>query len=199
MGDGRWGMGDGDAQARDGRWDAGRYRAVNIAKGGFHFAAAREVPRLMDQFENHQLAQYSMPLPHRTGNCAGACCRARRAGLDSSLPGRKWPLCTLACLIDGAAGRIAASRLYRLGRAKENGLYRSHPCRDGGRLRADVRIVQRCDPPLARPLRAARTLAAVLPAAAAPRFEKGSRMPSTAEDDLAETHRLALRTAGSRR
>ena len=38
---------------------AGEYREVNIAKGDFHFAAAREVPRLMGEFEHHQLAQYT--------------------------------------------------------------------------------------------------------------------------------------------
>ena len=38
---------------------AGQYRTVNMAKGGFHFAAAREVPRLMSEFERRQLAQYS--------------------------------------------------------------------------------------------------------------------------------------------
>ena len=38
---------------------AGEYRSVNIAKGDFHFAAAREVPRLMGEFERRQLAQYT--------------------------------------------------------------------------------------------------------------------------------------------
>ena len=38
---------------------AGHYRSVNIAKGGFHFAAAREVPRLMGEFERRELARYT--------------------------------------------------------------------------------------------------------------------------------------------
>lgn len=38
---------------------AGEYRSVNIAKGGFHFAAAREVPRLMSEFERNQLARHT--------------------------------------------------------------------------------------------------------------------------------------------
>jgi len=38
---------------------AGQYRGVNIAKGGFDFAAAREVPRLMNEFERRDLAQYT--------------------------------------------------------------------------------------------------------------------------------------------
>ena len=38
---------------------AGEYRGVNVAKGDFHFAAAREVPRLMDELERRQLAQYT--------------------------------------------------------------------------------------------------------------------------------------------
>jgi cell filamentation protein len=36
---------------------AGAYRAVNIGKGGFMFAAAAHVPELMWQFENDQLAR----------------------------------------------------------------------------------------------------------------------------------------------
>ncbi|MBI3043110.1 MAG: Fic family protein [Betaproteobacteria bacterium] len=38
---------------------AGEYRGVNLAKGDFHFAAAREVPRLMGEFERRYLAQYT--------------------------------------------------------------------------------------------------------------------------------------------
>lgn len=38
---------------------AGQYRSVNIAKGDFHFAAAREVPRLMDDFQRRELAQHT--------------------------------------------------------------------------------------------------------------------------------------------
>jgi len=36
---------------------AGAYRTVNIAKGGFMFAAAMHIPELMRQFENDQLAR----------------------------------------------------------------------------------------------------------------------------------------------
>lgn len=36
---------------------AGSYRAVNIGKGGFMFAAAAHLPELMRQFENDQLAR----------------------------------------------------------------------------------------------------------------------------------------------
>ena len=38
---------------------AGEYRSVNVAKGGFQFAAAREVPRLMRGFEERDLARYT--------------------------------------------------------------------------------------------------------------------------------------------
>jgi cell filamentation protein len=38
---------------------AGQYRSVNMAKGDFHFAAAREVPRLMYEFERRELARYT--------------------------------------------------------------------------------------------------------------------------------------------
>lgn len=36
---------------------AGDYRSVNIGKGGFLFAAAAQVPRLMAQFERRELAE----------------------------------------------------------------------------------------------------------------------------------------------
>ncbi len=38
---------------------AGEYCGVNLAKGDFHFAAAREVPRLMGEFERRHLAQHT--------------------------------------------------------------------------------------------------------------------------------------------
>lgn len=97
---------------------AGEYRNVNLAKGSFMFAAARQVPRLMQEFEQGELAQqtpcYGMTLrrlavalarshaelvlihPFRDGN--GRCARllaylmAVQAGLPSldfsSLAGR---------------------------------------------------------------------------------------------------------------
>lgn len=38
---------------------AGEYRQVNISKGGFVFAMAAQVPRLMKEFERKELARYS--------------------------------------------------------------------------------------------------------------------------------------------
>jgi hypothetical protein len=38
---------------------AGEYRQVNVSKGGFMFAAAAQVPRLMDQFERGPLSEYT--------------------------------------------------------------------------------------------------------------------------------------------
>lgn len=38
---------------------AGRYRLVNISKGGFPFAMARHVPALMAEFEKNQLCRYT--------------------------------------------------------------------------------------------------------------------------------------------
>ena len=38
---------------------AGNYRQVNLAKGGFPFAAAHLIPKLMDQFEKQCLAVYT--------------------------------------------------------------------------------------------------------------------------------------------
>jgi cell filamentation protein len=38
---------------------AGEYRGVNVSKSGFTFAAAAQVPRLMDQFESGPLREYT--------------------------------------------------------------------------------------------------------------------------------------------
>ena len=38
---------------------AGQYRRVNIAKGGFHFAAAEQLPRLMQEIENGPLREFT--------------------------------------------------------------------------------------------------------------------------------------------
>ena len=87
---------------------AGEYRGVNIAKGDFHFAAAREVPRLMDQFGRQDLvnltpcrfaaesevaralavvhAEFVLIHPFREGN--GRCARllALLMGFQAGLP-----------------------------------------------------------------------------------------------------------------
>jgi cell filamentation protein len=44
---------------------AGAYRSVNIAKGGFMFAAAAEIPRLMTEFSRRVLRTYT---PGRAGS-----------------------------------------------------------------------------------------------------------------------------------
>jgi cell filamentation protein len=38
---------------------AGKYREVNLSKGGFTFAMARTIPALMQEFEKEQLARYT--------------------------------------------------------------------------------------------------------------------------------------------
>jgi hypothetical protein len=38
---------------------AGQYRQVNVSKGGFMFAAAAQVPTLMNQFERGPLSEYT--------------------------------------------------------------------------------------------------------------------------------------------
>ncbi|MBR7890126.1 Fic family protein [Marinomonas sp. A79] len=37
---------------------AGEYRSVNMSKGGFHFAAAKQIPKLLQQFESDFLSQF---------------------------------------------------------------------------------------------------------------------------------------------
>lgn len=105
---------------------AGNYRSVNISKGGFHFAAARELPRLMREFEQRELAsftpcrlssegeiaralavvhaEFALIHPFREGN--GRCARllALLMGLQADLP----PLDFSAWSGKGAAAYIAA-------------------------------------------------------------------------------------------
>lgn len=50
---------------------AGKYRAVNLAKGGFHFAAAREVTRLMRELESKVLARFTPCQPGPVNGPAG--------------------------------------------------------------------------------------------------------------------------------
>ena len=51
---------------------AGEYRTVNLIKSGFAFAAAREVPRLMSEFERRQLSIYTPCRPGETDDLAEA-------------------------------------------------------------------------------------------------------------------------------
>ena len=44
---------------------AGRYRRVNLGKGGFQFASARYIPQLMEEFERGPLRQHT---PCRSGS-----------------------------------------------------------------------------------------------------------------------------------
>ena len=45
---------------------AGQYRSVNLSKGDFPFAAASQIPRLMEKLERAQLREYT---PCRVGPC----------------------------------------------------------------------------------------------------------------------------------
>jgi cell filamentation protein len=38
---------------------AGKYRSVNLGKGGFMFAAATQIPKLMTDFEKHELKKFT--------------------------------------------------------------------------------------------------------------------------------------------
>lgn len=49
---------------------AGRERSVNLGKGGFHFAAATQVPRLLETFERDCLARFT---PCHTEEAAAIC------------------------------------------------------------------------------------------------------------------------------
>lgn len=51
---------------------AGEYRSVNMGKGGFQFAAAAQIPRLMVQFERDILGHHTPCLPASAESVAGA-------------------------------------------------------------------------------------------------------------------------------
>ena len=51
---------------------AGEYRSVNIGKGGFQFAAAHVLPRLMTELERGPLAKFTPCVPGRTSVVAEA-------------------------------------------------------------------------------------------------------------------------------
>ena len=51
---------------------AGEYRNVNMAKGGFPFAAAQQIPRLMREFERSVLVHYSPCLTNSSREVAEA-------------------------------------------------------------------------------------------------------------------------------
>ena len=141
-----------------------------------------------------------MPIHRRAGNRTGARGSARRAGAHSSIPRGKRPLRAATGVVDGVSSRLAAARLQRLVREGGTKLHRGDTCRARLELRADGRLVQRGDPPVLRPFRAARTLEPRLRETAETlRLANGSRMPSIAEEVLAETHKPSLRIAGSRR
>jgi cell filamentation protein len=54
---------------------AGEYRRANIVKGGFPFAAAAQVPRLMEEFENNFLAMETPCAGMESGRLASALAR----------------------------------------------------------------------------------------------------------------------------
>ena len=180
---------------------AGDYRSVNVAKGGFQFAAAREVPRLMGrEFEATGACEiHPLSFSCRAANRAGTRSRARRIGAHPSIPRGKRSLRAAAGPFDGVSSRLAAARLQRLvGKGKAE-LHRGRACRGRLRLRANSRVIQRGDPPVLRPFRAARRLDMDLGDTAVARLAYGSRIPSIADDVLADTHNPSLRTWGSRR
>ena len=51
---------------------AGQYRTVHIAKGGFHFAHARQIPRLMAEFTREALARHTPCRPASDDTMAAA-------------------------------------------------------------------------------------------------------------------------------
>lgn len=80
---------------------AGDYRNVNISKGGFLFAAATQVPRLMADFSRNELAQETPCRGMDTTRLAQALARTHGVDPDSPVSRGKRAVCTVARLADG--------------------------------------------------------------------------------------------------
>ena len=81
---------------------AGEYRGVNIAKGAFMFAAATQIPRLMQDFERGLLREYT-PCSFDTIAAQATALAIVHAELDpdSPLSRWQWALRSAYCDVDG--------------------------------------------------------------------------------------------------
>lgn len=117
---------------------AGEYRQVNVAKGGFMFAAAGEITRLMREFERGPLRKFTpcrFTEPEEQAQ-ALAVVHAELV-LIHRVPRRQRALFTVACHADGAAGRIAGAGFQRRSRRGKAALHCCGTGRAGTELRAD--------------------------------------------------------------
>jgi len=96
---------------------AGQYRQVNLTKGDFPFAAARQVPRLMAGFERGPLRTFT---PCRFGTTAKA---VRAIAVVHTEPRRERPGCTPFSDADGISGWFAALGFWWASRAKKKGIF----------------------------------------------------------------------------
>jgi len=111
---------------------AGEFRQVNMGKGNFMFAAATQVPRLMQEFERGPLHEYT---PCRFGTTdeqaqALAVVHAELI-LNSPVSRGKWALRASAGDADGFAGRVAGVELRRHTRREKAAVHRGGACRFG--------------------------------------------------------------------
>ncbi|MBM2827582.1 MAG: cell filamentation protein fic [Actinobacteria bacterium] len=104
---------------------AGEYRKVNMTKGGFTFAAAGQIPRLMEI--------HSMPGEKHRGDCPRPRRRAYGVGPYPSVPGRERTGSPNAGNAHGVAGRASGTGFLRNQGTKAEGFFRG--CSGRGRAR----------------------------------------------------------------
>lgn len=126
---------------------AGEYRSVNIGKGGFQFAGAHLIPRLMSKLERGVLARFT---PCQEPEAAEALA-AVHAELILIHPFRdgNGRLARLLALLMGLQAGFAAAGFFTAGWTRQEALHHRHPCRHGARLPAaggGIRTDYRADP-----------------------------------------------------
>lgn len=174
---------------------AGEYRGVNMAKEGFMFAPALQIPRLMAEYDRQELRAHTPCADMSTERLIEALARTHgELVIYSSVSGGKWSLRTFAGVADGFAGGFASVGFFILGGAWQTRLCGGYPCGTGWRLFAHAGQVCRGYPPDFAPLRDFEVISGAVLVTA-----KGLWMPSTAEDVAAETRNAAARVCGSRK
>lgn len=176
---------------------AGNYRNVNLAKGGFPFAAARLIPKLMAQFEKQCLAVYTpCRMPERNDMIHAISRGACGVAAHSPFPGRKRSTGKTFRILDGLAGGISASGFRNAERKAKTGILYGDSVRSRPPLRPDgedFRRGDRMDPAAAEAI----NLPGLFLRTVKLSPKAGQEIPSIA-DEVATLRRIAaLHSAGS--
>jgi fido (protein-threonine AMPylation protein) len=176
---------------------AAEYRGVNLGKGGFQFATAAPIPGLMENLERSELARLT-PCRPASDDAVAAALAIVHAELILIHPfsrGKRTRR-AVARASHGTAGRIAAAGFLAAGRARQARLHRGNPRRDGPELRQADRDVPKSYRPNLEDCFFQWSMSACAVAGCQARRPNGWRMPSIAEEVLAEIRSAALARPG---